>query len=205
MHVRLWKMAATNTGAVSANIAAANIINTNIRTSQNATPTSAATLSGSFRILDSVADVLALINDGRDEAVSDACTALFARFSAADALLDTLAGAELTRRGQLEEAKRLRAELESKTDLVAKYRKLALLNDKVSFDSTSGDSNTANPEKEDESPVPAGSGNAEANAVLLNESNQDAIQNQNSTGNVPEEKLENAEMADDIQDLVMDF
>lgn len=80
-----------------------------------------------FRVLDGVADLLGMVVEGREGPVSAAAAALHARFAAADALLDALPGADMTRAAQFAEARRLTAALEEKRLLIAKHRELALL------------------------------------------------------------------------------
>lgn len=86
-------------------------------------------LVASFRVLDGVADLLGMIGEGREASVAAASAALHARFVAADALLDSLPGADMTRAAQLAEAQRLIAVLESKRKLVAKHSGMALLDE----------------------------------------------------------------------------
>lgn len=85
-------------------------------------------LVSAFRVLDGVAEVLGMIVEGREGTpVVAAAASLHSRFAAADALLDTLPGADMTRMAQLAEARHLTRVLAEKQALVAKYRDLALL------------------------------------------------------------------------------
>jgi hypothetical protein len=92
--------------------------------------TSAAALHAAFRILDGVSSVLDLSAEGRGPAVAGASASLHARFAGADALLDSLPGAELTHARQLEEAAGLLRELEEKRALVEKHRGLVVLGER---------------------------------------------------------------------------
>jgi hypothetical protein len=84
-----------------------------------------------FRVLDGVAEVLGMVLDGQESSISSAASALHVRFAAAEQLLDSLPGGDMTREAQLLEAKRLVSELERKRKLVVKHRDLPLLVEKL--------------------------------------------------------------------------
>lgn len=84
-----------------------------------------------FRFLSPTADLLDLLHEGRGPAAAKAAADLRTRFAAADALLDELPGADVTRDAQIAEARRLTAALEEKRALVRKYQTLPLLRECV--------------------------------------------------------------------------
>jgi hypothetical protein len=96
-----------------------------------------------FRVLDGMADILGMIAEGRETSVASASAALHARFAAADAVLDSLPGADMTRSAQLAEAQRLICALEAKRKLVAKHSSMPLLSDCLSKQREADDSGDA--------------------------------------------------------------
>jgi RNA polymerase II transcription mediator complex subunit 9 len=88
-------------------------------------------LVDAFRVLDGLAEVLGMVLDGQDSSISNASAALQTRFAAADALLDTLPGGDMTREAQLKEAARLSSELAKKRKFLAKHREIPLLVEKL--------------------------------------------------------------------------
>jgi hypothetical protein len=88
-------------------------------------------LVDAFRVLDGLAEVLGMVLDGQDSSISNASAALQARFAAADAMLDTLPGGDMTREAQLKEATRLSSELARKRKSLAKHREIPLLVEKL--------------------------------------------------------------------------
>lgn len=94
-------------------------------------PSTEPDLLEAFRILSPTADLLDLLHEGRGPAAAKAAADLRARFAAAEALLDKLPGADVTREAQITEARRLTAALEEKRALVRKYQTLPLLRECV--------------------------------------------------------------------------
>lgn len=199
-------MPACNADSANPNEAAANIINTNVQNLQPVVPTPPTDLTEAFRVLDGVAEVLGLVVDGRDEAASEASAALYARFSAADAVLDILPGTELTRAGQLLEARKLRADLENKRNLVARYQDIALLVERRPPKASAGPT-IAESEKGQKHSSPNDVAIDDID-VKLTEDSDEGMKDDLDIGDIADanaDKDNDDEMGDDMEDLGMEF